>query len=107
MLFFTDKNDKVNNVNLTPNIIFFIGNCAIHPALESHVYSCSALYSWEKEDESPYLPGWVAANETMQEELKKDKTSPWVWRSAWDLKGTPYWGAFSTYWGGGKSHFCY
>ncbi|XP_031568814.1 polycystin-1-like [Actinia tenebrosa] len=77
------------------------GNCVIHPVLEKHVYSCSAKYSWEKEDESPYLPGWVAVNETMQEELKKDKKSPWVWRSAWDLKGTPYWGIFNTYWGGG------
>ena len=88
--------------NTCTYIIFFSGNCAIHSALKKLFYTCSALYTWEKEDEKAYLPGWVAVNESMQEELKKDPKSPWVWRSAWELKGTPYWGAFNTYWGGGK-----
>ncbi|KAK3717327.1 hypothetical protein QZH41_011561, partial [Actinostola sp. cb2023] len=60
-----------------------------------------ATYSWENEDEGAYRPSWITVNKTLQESLEKDKKSSWVWRTAWDLQGSPYWGRFATYWGGG------
>lgn len=36
------------------------------------------------------------------EKLPDDHQSPWVWQSALRLNGTPFWGLFASYWGGGK-----
>ncbi|EDO36967.1 predicted protein, partial [Nematostella vectensis] len=60
---------------------------------------CNVAYDWDKEDKDDYLTGWrpYGTNDTTDE---KNKT-PWNFRSAWELKGTPYWGMFASYWAGG------
>ncbi|EDO34429.1 predicted protein [Nematostella vectensis] len=62
---------------------------------------CNVAYDWDKEDKDDYLTGWrpYGTNDTTDE---KNKT-PWNFRSAWELKGTPYWGMFASYWAGGKN----
>lgn len=36
------------------------------------------------------------------EKLSNDHQSPWIWQSALALNGTPFWGIFASYWGGGE-----
>ena len=75
-----------------------------------HIFSeCNSFYSWEKEDEGTYYAGWVpenitTTNKTIDEELTSKQKNAWQYNTAWELKGTPYWAGFSTYWGGGKKH---
>ena len=66
---------------------------------------CNSYYSWEKEDEGLYLPCWEkdpaqSTNDTSATEKQKNA---WQYNTAWELKGTPYWAFFATYWGGGTS----
>ena len=61
---------------------------------------CNIPYDWDNEDSEDYEQGWSpAASNTSTEE--QDPT-PWTYQSQWKLKGTPYWGQFATYWGGGE-----
>ena len=48
------------------------------------------------------MSNWKLFNDRKEIEKAKKKHDPWVWQTAWDLKGTPYWGVFATYWGGGE-----
>ena len=69
----------------------------------SIIKECISAYSWEDEDEGKYKAGWIPLNKTELESLGTNYKSPWTWQSAWDLKGTPYWGKFAYYWGGGRA----
>lgn len=62
---------------------------------------CMANYEWDFEDTAHYHPEWIpmAHNETTDE---TKESTPWDYQTAWKLKGTPYFGLFATYWGGGK-----
>jgi hypothetical protein len=65
---------------------------------------CNSFYSWEKEDEGDYKAGWVKTVKKKDENdtaTMKQKNA-WQYNTAWELKGTPYWAGFSTYWGGGR-----
>ena len=46
-------------------------------------------------------------NKSKIEKIKNDEwfKSPWSYKKAWQLKGTPYWGYFHTYWAGGELKF--
>ena len=86
------------------NKILFLDQCTIHQAFRHLFDECNSFYSWEKEDEGQYLKGWqknieenVNDNDTATEKQK----NAWEYNTAWELKGTPYWAGFSTYWGGG------
>ncbi|KAK3737773.1 hypothetical protein QZH41_012212 [Actinostola sp. cb2023] len=59
----------------------------------------NADYEWDLEDKQSYHEQWrpFEGNDTKDEKSK----SPWYYRSAWELKGTPYWGFFASYWAGG------
>lgn len=63
---------------------------------------CNADYEWDNEDKESYHPSWrpFGVNDTKNPKSK----SPWYYRSAWELKGTPYWGHFASYWAGGKTN---
>ena len=72
------------------------------PALERLFKSCTLHYTWDNEDEGAFVANWKPLNDSKQIERAKKSKDPWVWQSAWDLKGTPYWGQFASYWGGGN-----
>jgi hypothetical protein len=61
---------------------------------------CNADYEWDIEDKDSYHSSWKPFGKNDTENPKSK--SPWYYRSAWELKGTPYWGSFASYWGGGK-----
>lgn len=72
---------------------------------------CNSFYSWEKEDEGEYLEGWVknpGAKTKKNDTATEKQKNAWQYHTAWELKGTPYWAGFSTYWGGGRVtlNFC-
>lgn len=62
---------------------------------------CNVPYDWDNEDSGHYEPQWVPVPSNVSTE-DLDPT-PWTYQTQWKLKGTPYWGRFATYWGGGES----
>ena len=90
-------------------ISFILDQCKVLPIFQ-HIFSeCNSFYSWEKEDEGNYHLGWVPENITTNKTIDEERTSKqknaWQYNTAWELKGTPYWAGFSTYWGGGIYYF--
>ena len=72
------------------------------PSFVSTFPGCNAAYDTDHEDKDDYETGWATMNESRKDLLtEKEKKSPWVYQSAWKLKGTPFWGMFASYWGGG------
>jgi len=61
--------------------------------------TCTTYYSWEDEEEGAFRPGWAPMEVSDAEKLPDN---PWIWQSALRLNGTPFWGKFASYWGGGK-----
>lgn len=82
-----------------------LDQCKVHPTFQHMFTECNSYYSWETEDEGSYFPNWSpdphTHNET-DEELTNNQKDAWHYNTAWELKGTPYWASFSTYWGGGE-----
>jgi len=62
--------------------------------------TCTTYYSWEDEEEGAFDPGWDPIEVSDAEKPPPD--NPWIWQSALRLNGTPFWGMFASYWGGGK-----
>ncbi|XP_022801963.1 polycystic kidney disease protein 1-like 2 [Stylophora pistillata] len=75
--------------------------CTIPPYLLDTIKTCTSYYSWEDEEEGAFHPGWELMEESEIENLPDDHQSPWIWQSALTLNGTPFWGIFASYWGGG------
>lgn len=71
------------------------------PFLKSMFDECNLPYDWDHEEQGEFDPQWTALSSNKSgEELKP---TPWTYQTQWTLKGTPYWGQFATYWGGGES----
>ena len=86
-------------------ILFIVLEGCVFPKGVNHLVGrCSLPYSFDNEDEGYYEAGWVPMNKSKIEEIRNDKwfKSPWSYKTAWQLEGTPYWGYFHTYWAGGK-----
>ena len=84
----------------------FLAEGCVYPKGVLHLVGrCSLPYSFDNEDEGYYEEGWVPMNKSKVEKVRNDKwfKSPWSYKTAWQLKGTPYWGYFKTYWAGGMS----
>jgi hypothetical protein len=98
---------KINLENRVLKCELFLEGCVFPKGVDHLVGRCSLPYSFDNEDEGYYEAGWVPMNKSKIQEIKNDKwfKSPWSYKSAWQLKGTPYWGYFSTYWGGGRVSF--
>ena len=80
------------------------GKCKLLPFLTYLFDECNAAYDWDDEDSESYEPHWAPlASNKSTEGLEP---TPWTYQSQWSLKGTPYWGQFATYWGGGKNCLC-
>ncbi|XP_028406520.1 polycystin-1-like isoform X2 [Dendronephthya gigantea] len=77
--------------------------CVFPKGVGHLVGRCSLPYSFDNEDVGHYEAGWVPMNKSKIELIKNDKwfKSPWSYKTAWQLSGTPYWGYFKTYWAGG------
>lgn len=80
----------------------FCLGCQLSPFQRNIFNACTPYYSWTSEERGAYVNNWKHFNYSKEIEKAKKKHDPWVWQSAWDLKGTPYWGLFATYWGGGE-----
>ena len=78
------------------------GKCKLTSFLTNIFDECNVAYDWDHEDSESYEPRWepVVSNKSIEGE--EVEPSPWTYQSQWALKGTPYWGTFATYWGGGK-----
>ncbi|XP_022801964.1 uncharacterized protein LOC111339550, partial [Stylophora pistillata] len=73
--------------------------CKLLPTFNALFDECNLAYDWDYEDKEYYEEGWVPMpSNTSTEEM--DPT-PWTYQTQWKLKGTPYWGQFATYLGGG------
>ena len=85
---------------------FISDSCVVHPTVRHFHRQCNKEYSWSDEDEGCYDVSWSAFNGTERNCQKmKDGKSAWTYHTALDLKGTPFWGKFHNYWGGGKGLF--
>ena len=69
------------------------------PFLTSTFDECNVPYDWENEQVEPFEPYW---NPNSNKSVEGLELSSWTYQTQWKLKGTPYWGYFATYWGGGK-----
>ena len=87
---------------LSYRLLFPAGKCKLIPFLSNIFGECNVAYDWDNEDSESYERRWepVVSNKSMEGE--EVEPSPWTYQSQWALKGTPYWGTFATYWGGGK-----
>ena len=87
---------------LSYRFLFPAGKCKLIPFLSNIFDECNVAYDWDNEDSESYERRWepVVSNKSMEGE--EVEPSPWTYQSQWALKGTPYWGTFATYWGGGK-----
>lgn len=90
------------NQNHSPSGIIFSDSCTIPLHLLHIIKTCTSYYSWEDEEEGAFHPGWEPMKESDVEKLSSDHQSPWIWQSALALNGTPFWGIFASYWGGGE-----
>lgn len=81
--------------------MFASDKCKLLPTFNALFDECNLAYDWDYEDKEYYEEGWVPMpSNTSTEEM--DPT-PWTYQTQWKLKGTPYWGHFATYLGGGES----
>ena len=77
------------------------GKCKLIPFLTGLFDECNLPYDWDNEEAGAFEPHWAPmASNKSTEELEP---TAWTYQTQWTLKGTPYWGQFATYWGGGKS----
>lgn len=74
------------------------------PFLTSIFDECNVPYDWENEQVESFEPHWRPNSNKSSE---GQKLSSWTYQTQWKLKGTPYWGYFATYWGGGKSLYSF
>ena len=83
-------------------ITFFVDACTVPKYLVDTIKTCTSYYSWEDEEEGAFHPGWEPMAVSDVDKLPDEHQSPWIWQSALTLNGTPFWGIFASYWGGGK-----
>lgn len=84
-------------------LLFFISfpdTCKVPLVFSADIPECNDGYSWFNEETENFDPSWKPRNKTIPPPSKPHH-SPWEFRSAWDLKGSPYFGKISTYRGGG------
>ena len=93
-------------VGFSAMYLLFLASCTVHPAVKHFQQACSKTYSWSNEDEGCYDVSWRPVNESTEECRKSNPDSHWAYHTAWQLKGTPFWGMFHNYWGGGKLESC-
>jgi len=75
------------------------GKCKLIPFLTGLFDECNLPYDWDNEESGAFEPHWaLMASNKSTEELEP---TAWTYQTQWTLKGTPYWGQFATYWGGG------
>ena len=79
----------------------FSGKCKLIQFLTSVFDECNVPYDWDAEEQGDFGPQWAPLSSNKSED--ELKSTPWTYQTQWALKGTPYWGQFATYWGGGKS----
>ena len=71
------------------------------PFFISAFEECNVPYTWENEEVEAFEPHWILGSNQSSKDLEP---TPWTYQTQWTLKGTPYWGYFASYWGGGR--FC-
>lgn len=82
--------------------IYSLDSCTLPKYLTNIIPECTSYYSWDDEEEGAFHPDWQRMEDSDVEKLPDDHESPWIWQSALTLNGTPFWGIFASYWGGGQ-----
>ncbi|XP_022787247.1 uncharacterized protein LOC111327355 [Stylophora pistillata] len=77
-------------------------SCEVPGPLRGKISTCNEFYSFFKEDEDSYLPGWQIANVTAEANTTSNATiSPWIYQTSDELRSIPFLGLIGTYSGGG------
>ena len=82
--------------------LHYLDSCTLPVYLSNIIPDCTSFYSWNNEEEGAFHPGWSPMEGSDVTKLPKDHQSAWIWQSALAVNGTPFWGIFANYWGGGK-----
>ena len=77
------------------------GSCNIPLPMKSTWQECHTHYRMRDQEESQFTPGWTLLSNNVSNTDASVFNKAFEYQRMSDLKGLPYWGAFSTYSGGG------
>ena len=75
----------------------FAGLCAVTSQFNQLISECNKDYSSGNEETDDFDDDWKRMNENSTVK----KSSPWIYHTAYELKGLPHAGLYKTYGGGG------